>query len=318
MKKSIDTFIEGEHYIGLGLLTLAREKFLEALEINKKQQDDEGIGVCLIYLAQIEIKEKKKNTAQEYLNQAKAHYKNRNMEKMLAPIGLLQTMVDAIEQKPEAPVLPTAKIPEPPAPCDPFQLFSDGEIEHAALIFSKDVAEFRHSGNQRKLALALVYLGQCHFTLGQLAEARTALNEARNIARQIRDAEIIQEINQVFENIHLIEQQKELDNLSVQEICGQKLSPAEILILLLSKAEILILKGLGNAAEIAIHEARKLLPKQNLEKQLVLIMIVESKLLRLKGKIKPAKSLLQQAREIALKTREPELVQLVEKSDFQD
>jgi len=315
MKKSIEIFIEGEHYLGMGLPVLAREKFLAALAINQANQDAEGIGVCLIYLVQIEITEKNKRNAQAYLDQAKVHYQHRNLEKMLGQLKLLQEAIDALDAQTETPgAEPAPSLPE--ATIDPFALFRNGEIEQATEIFIADVAEFRQTRNVRKLALSLLYLGQCRFTLGQMTEARAALNEARQLAQQLQDMEILHGIAQVFENMNLIDQQKDLDRLSIAEITSQKLPVLRRFMLLLSKAEILILKGLGKDAELAIHEARKLLPPESFEKQLVLIMIVESKLLRLKGKTGAAKSLLQQTRALAQKSGEPELVQLVEKSDF--
>lgn len=319
MKKSIETFIEGEHCVSLGLLTLAREKIQEALEINKKNGDEEGIGVCLIYLAQIEIKENRKATAQEYLDQAREHYRQRNMEDMLTQLDLLQEVIDNLKQNLTTDVtVPKTKNPQQPAAVDPFQLFREGEVEAAAKIFVDDILKFRQSDNQRKLAMSLLYLGQCQFTLGKHSDAFSHLNEAREIAQKIQDHELIHTINGVFENIALIEQQKELDKLTLQELLEQDLTPTKKLMMLLSKAEIQILKGLGQEAERAIHEARKLLPQQNVEKQLVLIMIVESKLLRFRGKIDSAQKLLDQAKEIAEKIREPELVRLVEKSIFEN
>lgn len=315
MKKSIEIFIEGEHYLGMGLPVLAREKFLAALEINQANQDAEGIGVCLIYLVQIEITEKNKRSAQAYLEQAKVQYQNRNMEKMLEQLKLLQDAIDALEDQAEVPEAAPAHF-QPESVVDPFSLFRNGEIERASEIFAADVAEFRQKRNERNLALSLLYLGQCRFTLGQMTEARAALNEARQLAQPLQDHEILHGIAQVLENMNLIEQQKDLDQLSIVEIVSQKLPELQRFMLLLSKAEILILKGLGKDAEMAIHEARKLLPPEHFEKQLVLIMIVESKLLRLKGKTGAAKSLLQQTRALAQKSGEPELVQLVEKSDF--
>ena len=71
-------FVEGEHYLNLGLTELAKEKFIQALEQNKSQSNEQGIGVCLFYLAQTAYFEKNVEEAFSFLQEAQVLYRRKN------------------------------------------------------------------------------------------------------------------------------------------------------------------------------------------------------------------------------------------------
>ena len=306
MKSSVNTFIEGEHYLNLGLITLAKEKFQQALAFNQQTKDPEGEGVCFFYLARTAIAEKNKDEALEYLKKARKNYDERGMRQMLEQIKLLEDAARQIKQD-EKPIVDVPPVPEN----NPVELFRSGKFEAAIKIFASDVQKFRAQHDQERLAMSLLYLGQCLCTIEQDDDALTKLDEAHAIAEELSNPELIESVHHVQETVRTVKAQTELNKLSLTDLETAPIPPAEKVATALSKAEIFIMRGNSANAEKALHLARKSVPEQENEKLQALILVVESKLLRLKQKFDPALKVLQLAQAIAEKLNDQELLDLI-------
>lgn len=309
MKKLNEPFIEGEHYLSLGLVSMAKERFQHALKNNRQKNNLEGVGVCLFYLAQTAVTEKNKAEALKYLEDARAIYRQRGHDQMLIQLNHLENAIQALEEEAQV-----KQIPEPEPEIKPLDLFKAGKTEAAISIFEKNIQHFRKSDNQIKLAQALLNSGQCQFAVNQTDMAIEHLNEARELAFRLKHEELSQAIDDAFQAIQLVSQQKEIDRQSIAEIVKNVNEPDKRINLLLSKAEISILKHHVKDTETAIHEARKCIPQQNAEKYMALIMLVEVKLLRLKDKFQQASQVLKYALELAAKIGDSDLVQLIQET----
>lgn len=309
MPKSIEPFIEGEHYLSLGLLTLAQEKFEIALQTNRIQNDLTGIGVCLFYLTQIAIAEKQQAIASKYLAEARQIYQQRGRHEMLNQLNLLEHEIKKLDLEPAN----TLAAPDTlsTTPINPITLFLQGEFEPAREIFARDVELLRQQPQPSALARALLYLGQCELFLDQPETARTYLNESQQIALQHQDMELITILKDTFDKMKYLEEHQQIDQTPLNKLLATAKGPQEKLLLALAKAEILLLKKRVAESEIALHQARKLLPEQHPERFLTLILLTESKLLVLKNRIDQALRLLDFARQYAEKTQDPDLMALV-------
>ncbi|MCI0511965.1 hypothetical protein L0128_01970 [candidate division KSB1 bacterium] len=309
MPKSIEPFIEGEHYLSLGLLTLAQEKFEIALQTNRTQHDLTGIGVCLFYLTQIAIAEKNQAVASKYLAEARQIYQQRGMQEMLKKLNLLEHEIKKSGAEPAN----TLEAPEiqPATPINPITLLMQGEFKQAREIFARDVAQLRQQPQPSALARALLYLGQCELFMDQPTTARTYLNESQQIALQNQDTEVIAILKDTFDKMQYLEEHQQIDKTPLNNLLATASNPQEKLLLALAKAEILLLKKRVAESEIALHQARKLLPEQHPEKFLTLILLTESKLLVLKNRVGQAPRLLDFAQQCAEKTQDPALIALV-------
>lgn len=314
MAKTFEPFIEGEHYLELGLLTLARERFEQALQISTKQNDTQGIGVCLFYLIQVAIAENNKAEAIQFLQKAREHYRQRNHTKMLGQLDLLNNEIEKLTDSNTS----KESILEAMAPAenpDPFELYQQGAISAAIKIFESDVQEFRKKNQPYKLALSLLYLGQCHFTNNNLETAITYLKEAEILADKINDQNLKYSIQKAFDTIHLLDHQKDIDQKSLDDLLRDEPDPLKKIMLALSKAEIYILKRNPQEAEIAIHQARRFIPEKKPEKYLALISLVESKFLRLKNKPDQAVAVLKYAKELAEKSRAEDVIKMIQQTE---
>lgn len=314
MAKTFEPFIEGEHYLGLGLLTLAKERFHTALQIANEKQDAQGMGVCLFYLTQVAIAEKNKPEALEFLQKAHDHYQKRNHTRMLSQLNLLNLEIqklaapNSIEETPVPPESPQEK-------SDPFDLLQQGAIEDAIQIFTKDVQEHRQKNQPDKLALSLLYLGQCQFTQNDVKTAITHLKEAEKIAKELNHPGLIDAIQKAFDTIDLLEKQKVIDQNALEDLLKNEPDPLKKIMIALSKAEIHLLKRNITEADWAIHQARRFVPEKNPEKYLALISLVESKLLRLKNKPEQAITVLKYAKEFAKKSDAKDILDMIQQTE---
>jgi tetratricopeptide (TPR) repeat protein len=318
MAKTFEPFIEGEHYLELGLLSLAKERFQQALQIARAKNDAQGTGVCLFYLIQVAIAENNKPEAIQLLQKAQDHYRQKNHAQMLSQLNLLGQAIDKLAEPENGVELPVEqKIP--PENSDPFELFQQGAISAAIAIFEKDVQDFREKNDPQKLALSLLYLGQCQFSNNNLETAIIHLKEAEIIALKINDHNLIQAIQEAFNTIHLLQNQKDIDQKALADLLKNEPDPLKKIMLALGKAEIHILKRNLKEAEMAIHQARSFIPEKNPEKYLALINLVESKFLRLKNKPDQALIVLKYARELAQKCQAEDVMELIQQteSEFQ-
>ncbi|MBN2091755.1 hypothetical protein JW964_19225 [candidate division KSB1 bacterium] len=316
MPKIFEPFIEGEHYLDLGLLILAKERFQQALQIATTKQDAQGIGVCLFYLIQVAIAEKNKPEAIHFLQKAREHYHHRNHAQMLSQLELLSHEIEKLTEPDQVEAIPTKEKPLPENP-DPFQLYEQGAIEEAIKIFKKDVQTFRKKNQHDKVALSLLYLGQCHFTNNEIQKAMTHLKEAEKIAQEINDQNLINAIQKVFDTIHLIDHQTDIDQISLEDLLKNEPDPLKKIMLALSKAEIYIIKNNLKEAEFAIHYARQFIPEKNPEKYLALIHLVESKFLRLKKKPEQAAIVLKYAKEFAQKSNANDILEMIQQTEIE-
>jgi len=309
MSKSTKFFIEGEHYLSLGLLTLAREKFEAALELSRQFNEQDGVGVCLFYLAQIAANEKNRSAAMNYLKEARAFYRTRNLPQMLTQLDHLEKAIHAIDENVE-----TKGGEAPLTRQDPFELWRNGDLEQAIKIFSHDVQQFEKNKNQLYCGMSLIYLGQAEFANGQTKAALEHLNQARAIADELQNKSLQNALNNAYKTIDFVESQPEINHKSLEQLMDSVDDPIQKLHLALKKGELLILQGIAREAEVAIHEARKQLPSENPEKYQALIMLHETKLLHLKGKSDQARKVLEAALILARKVNDPTLKVLIEQT----
>jgi tetratricopeptide (TPR) repeat protein len=306
MKSSVDAFIEGEHYLSLGLLTLAKEKFIESLAMNQKNDDQEGTGVCYFYLAQVAAAEKNKPEALDFLGKAREVYEQRGMEQMINQIEHLEKAIHKVKSKPQ-PILDVNPTPRK----NPFELFRNGEVAEAIQIFEADVKKFRAAQDWHHLAMSLLYVGRCYFRIEKDETALKLLQEAQEVAAKVSHNELQQSINQALKSISVVLHQTEIVYKPLAELMASTDDAGQKISLALSKAEIYIIRGNVKQAEEAIHTARKCIPKKNPEKFQALIMIIESKLLLLKQQFEPAQKVLEMAQTIAEKLQDQELLDLL-------
>ena len=310
MSKSTKFFVEGEHYLRLGLLSLAQEKFKTALELSRQHQEAEGIGVCLVYLARIAAAEKKKKEALDFLNQAKALYRDRGHQAMLAQLEVLKKTIGEIRESSTADVHPIEEVKSE----DPFELCKRGDFKTAAFIFKNDVAHFRERHNTLHLGMSLLYLSQTLFSDGQNEESFKYLNEAQQIARHLDNADLQKALENAVHVRTLVEQHRDIDGKSVGELIRTVSDPIKKLNLALKKVEIALLKGNGPEAEEALFEARKYIPKKQPEKFIALTMLLESRIMLFQGKKEQAQKVLEYALGYADKAEDHELSGLIKQS----
>ena len=314
MAKTFEPFIEGEHYLELGLLTLAKERFQTALEIADEKHDVQGMGVCLFYLIQVAIAENNKPEAMKLLQKAKELYQQRNHSQMLSQLDLLNNEIEKLsEPDPNAEkTAPPILIPET---CDPFELFQQGEVNKAIKIFEQDIQRFRQANQPYNLALSLLNLAQCQFTNNNQKIAVNHLKEAEQIAHQIKNQELTEAIQKVFNTIHIMEHEQDIDRQSLEDLLKNETDPVQKIMSALSKAEIFILKKNVKDAELAIHQARRFIPDKNPEKYLALISLVESKFLRMKNKTEQANIVLKYAKEFAQKSGADDILKMIQQTE---
>jgi tetratricopeptide (TPR) repeat protein len=233
---------------------------------------------------------------------------------MLSQLNLLSQAIDKLTESENAVELPPER-KIPPENSDPFELFQQGAIGAAITIFERDIQEFREKNQSQKLALSLLYLGQCQFSNNNLETAVIHLKEAEIIALKINDQNLIQAIQKAFNMIHLMQNQKDIDQKSLADLLKNEPDPLKKIMLALSKAEIYILKRQLKEAEIAIHQARHFIPEKNPEKYLALINLVESKFLRLKNKPDQAAIVLKYARELAQKSQAEDVMEMIRQTE---
>ncbi len=311
MAKTFEPFIEGEHYLNLGLLTLAKERFQTALQIADENHDAQGMGVCFFYLIQVAIAEKNKPEAITLLQKARDHYGQRNHSQMLSQLDLLKNEIEKLvepEPNDEKTSIPIA-IPESH---DPFELFQQGEINKAIKVLEQDIQRFRQANQPYNLALSLLYLGQCEFTNNNQKLAVNHLKEAEQIAHQLKNQELTEAIQKAFHTIHIMEQEQDIERHSLENLLKNETDLVQKIMLALSKAEIYILKKNVNEAELAIHQARRFIPEKNPEKYLALISLVESKFLRMKNRPEQAVIVLKYAKEFAQKSGADDILEMIQ------
>lgn len=305
MSFSKEAFLEGEHYLNLGLTELAREKFTQALEQSKSQKDEQGAGVCLFYLTQTAFLDKNIEEALFFLKAAKAHYKRRDHEKMLNQLDILEQGIHNLSkiEEQKAALNPETPLPRP---------IPNDQEKAQPISLEAEIKLLREQGNSLLLAQKLLQLAQTKLGQTDYALATQYLHEAHEIAHQLGDKILQSQIHGVFEDITLMRNHQDIDERSLEELVASAQTPQDKIKLALSKAEILILKNDFQGANEALHEARKRIPTEAKERFIVFSMLVEFKLLRKQGQLEQADSVLEYAYKLAVQINDSELLSLVQ------
>ncbi|MCK5738043.1 hypothetical protein KAH55_02635 [bacterium] len=306
MSFSKEAFLEGEHYLNLGLTELAKDKFTQALEQNRSQNDEQGIGVCLFYLTQTAYLDKNIEEALSFLKTAQAIYQRRNHEQMLNQLDILEQGIRNLSKTEDQ---KTAPIPHTPLPLT----IPDAQDEEKPIPLEAEIKQLRKQGNSLLLAQKLLQLAQTKLAQTDYSLATQSLHEAHEIAHQLGDKNLQSQIHQEFEDITLMRNHQDIDERSLQELVESAQSPQDKIKLALSKAEILILKNDFQGANEALHEARKRIPTESKERFIVFSMLVEFKLLLKQGLLERANTVLDYANKLATQINDSELLSLVQK-----
>ena len=305
MSFSKEAFLEGEHYLNLGLTELAREKFTQALEQNKAQNDEQGIGVCLFYLTQAAFLDKNIEEALSFLKTAQALYQRQNHEQMLNQLDILEQGIRKLSKIEDQ---KTALNPDTPLPLP----ISDAQDAEKPITLEVEVKQLRKQGNSVLLAQKLLQLAQTKLAQTDYSLAIQSLHEAHKIAHQLGDKKLQSQIHGAFEDINLMRNHQDIDERSLQELLASAQSPQDKIKLALSKAEILILKNDFKGANAALHEARKRIPRESKERFIIFSMLVEFQLLRKQGMLEQADTVLDYANKLAAQIDDSELLSLVQ------
>jgi len=299
-------FVEGEHYLNLGLTELAKEKFIQALEQNKSQSNEQGIGVCLFYLAQTAYFEKNVEEAFSFLQEAQVLYRRKNHDQMLRQLDILEQGIHDLADTQKSEVPDSSAVSSSP-------ITADVQAEEHVISLESEVDQLRQEGNTPILAQKLLLLAQKEMTQRDYSLATQYLQEAHRIGQLLDDQKLQSQIHAAFEDITLLKNHADIDERSLHELLSSAKLPQDKFTLALSKAEILTLHNDIKGANEALHEARKQIPADSSkEKFIVLSLIVEFKLFQKQGLVEQADKILDYAKKLATKINDNELLLLVQ------
>lgn len=267
----------------------AKKRFLFSLNGNRKSGDEQGIAVNLYFLAQILAREGDKQTALNYIDEIKSIYQRRKDPAMLDKVMELESDILNYE---------SGSTPES-EPIDGIELFNEGKIPEALEIFRRDVLAFRRLGHQKFMATALFYLAQCEFLLSRFKDARSYLDEASKISKKFKFTNLAQQIAEAAKSIDSALKQENLVETIKDSILSNAGTQSPEITQAIKASENALVNGKINEAEKMLHHARKSIPEAAPNLYIVLIMLIESKLLRAKGNTNAAKTVLERALQLA-------------------